>query len=268
MTLEEKIVKQIRKYTTDEIEVGMILGSGWNVIVEQVENPIIIKYENLKGMPTCSVKGHGGNFVIGNLHGKKAIIMQGRFHLYEGYDSATVTLPVRVMKLLGVNLLVVTNAAGGCNADYKPGDIMIIDDHINMTGKNPLIGVKMTDEMPIFIDMSAAYDKELGDVIENVCKENGYGVQRGVYMQLLGPSYETASEVKMARTLGADAVGMSTVQEVILAKYLGMKVVGITCISNLATGISPTKLNHQEVLDVTKQNKVKYEKILTALMQH
>lgn len=262
----ENIAKQIKKRTDLVPEIGLILGSGWGVVCDQIEDGVVIPYSELEGMPTCTVKGHGGNFIIGKLFGKVVCVMQGRFHLYEGHSAKTATLPLFVMKAIGVSKVVITNAAGGVNASYSVGDIMIINDHINLSGDNPLIGVRATDERPIFVDMASIYNKEYIDILSKACEENNIPYHAGTYLQLKGPNYETPAEIRMAQTIGVDAVGMSTVCEVIAARYLNLKVAGISCITNMAAGISKTMLNHKEVLEVTEKNKVNFKVILRELI--
>ncbi len=260
------IAEQIKAKTDIVPEIGLVLGSGWGIVCDFIEEAVVIPYGELDGMPTCTVKGHGGNFIIGKLFGKNVCVMQGRFHLYEGHSAQTATLPLFVMKEIGISKLIVTNAAGGTNPNFKIGDLMIITDHINLSGDNPLIGVRATDDAPIFIDMASIYSKEYIEILKECCERNRIPYQCGTYLQLKGPNYETPAEVKMAQIIGADAVGMSTVCEVIAARYLNLKVAGITCITNMAAGISKTVLNHKEVLEVTNGNKQKFQTVLTELI--
>lgn len=248
-------------------DVAVILGSGLGSLSEEVTNKNIIKYENIPHFPKSTVVGHAGQFVCGNLCGKKVIMMQGRFHYYEGYDMKRVTFPVRVLKYLGVNTIIVTNAAGGVNTNFKPGDLMIIEDHINLSGNNPLIGENIDEMGPRFPDMSCAYNKELVKIAKGVAKEEKINVVSGVYCMMSGPTYETPAEVKMVRTLGGDAVGMSTVPEVIVANHQGMKVLGISCITNMASGILDQPLNHEEVIETSNKVKDKFIRLVKGIIK-
>jgi purine-nucleoside phosphorylase len=238
-------------------DTAIILGSGLGSLAEEIKNGIYISYKDIPFFPVSTVVGHEGRFVYGDLDGKKIIMMQGRFHFYEGYDMNKVTMPVLVLKQLGIKNIIVTNAAGGVNKDFKPGNLMIISDHINFAGTNPLIGKNIEEFGPRFPDMSSAYNKELIKVAEEAASANNIEVVSGVYVMFTGPSYETPAEIRMARTLGGDAVGMSTVPEVIIANYCGLKVLGISCITNMAAGILNQPLNHLEVLETS--NKVSNE---------
>ncbi|GIN85598.1 purine nucleoside phosphorylase [Heyndrickxia sporothermodurans] len=234
-------------------KIGLILGSGLGVLANEIENPVKIKYEDIPNFPVSTVEGHEGQLVFGKLSGKEVVAMQGRFHYYEGYPFDQVTYPVRVMKELGVEVLVVTNAAGGVNKDYEPGDLMIIADHINNMGSNPLIGPNDAKFGPRFPDMSEAYDKKLRLIAKDVASSLNIRIQEGVYVGNTGPTYETPAEVRMIRTMGGDAVGMSTVPEVIVARHSGLKVLGISCISNMASGILDQPLTHDEVIETTEK---------------
>lgn len=251
----KEAVEFIKSKVNYSPEIGVILGSGLGDMAEEVENKIIIKYNDIPNFPVSTVQGHAGQFVIGDYKNKKVIMMQGRFHYYEGNPMQTIVMPVYVMKFLGVEKLIVTNAAGGSNTSFNPGDLMIITDHINFSGDNPLIGENYEEIGPRFPDMSEAYNKELIKTAFSCAEELSLKLRRGVYMMFSGPTYETPAEVKMARTLGADAVGMSTVPEVIAANHCGLKVLGISCITNMAAGILDQSLNHKEVIETS--NKVK-----------
>jgi purine-nucleoside phosphorylase len=217
-------------------------------------------------MPKCTVKGHSGNFILGTISGKKIIIMQGRFHLYEGKTVHEVTLPILIMHMLGINKLILTNSAGGINYNYDIGDIMIIEDHINLSGVNPLIGIKATTELPIFIDMGNCYNNDLKKIAKEICDINNITQFNGVYLQLSGPSYETYAEIKAFRIMGADAVGMSTAVECIFARYLGLKVLGISSITNKAAGMLNEKLDHKDVLSVTNKNSNNYKTLIYGII--
>ncbi|HHW70076.1 MAG TPA: purine-nucleoside phosphorylase [Clostridiales bacterium] len=247
--------KYIEKKITTPPNLGIILGSGLSEIADFVNNPIIIEYKNIPNFPISTVKGHKGRFVVGNLANREVIIMQGRFHYYEGYNPAQIALPVRVMAQLGVKTLIITNAAGGINPKFKPGDLMIIRDHINISGINPLRGENDDSLGPRFPDMTNAYTPELRKKMHSIASKLSIPIHEGVYSLMLGPSYETPAEIKMLSLMGADAVGMSTVPEVIAAVHCGINVVGISCITNMAAGILDKPLSHEEVIctaDMTK----------------
>ncbi len=242
----------IRSTTSVTPEIGLILGSGLGVLGEQLEDAVTIHYADIPHFPVSTVEGHAGELVIGRLQGRNVVLMRGRFHMYEGYEPERTAFPVRVMKALGVKTLLVTNAAGGVNLSYKPGNLMLISDHFNMTGRNPLIGPNDNALGARFPDMSEAYSRRLRAIAKDTAAELGFSVQEGVYVGLLGPNYETPAEIRMFRTLGADAVGMSTVSEVIVARHSGIEVLGISCISNMAAGILDQPLSHQEVMETTE----------------
>lgn len=235
--------------------IGLILGSGLGVLGKEIENAVIINYNEIPNFPTSTVKGHAGRLVIGELEGNNVVAMEGRFHYYEGYTMKEVTFPVRVMKDLGIDTLFVTNAAGGVNLNYSPGDLMLITDHINFGFDNPLIGFNDNNLGPRFPDTSTVYDQGLQGIVKEVAQREKIDLKEGVYMMFTGPTYETPAEIRMARFLGADAVGMSTVPEVIVAAHAGLKVLGISCITNMAAGILAQPLNHEEVVDTANQVK-------------
>ncbi len=241
---------------------GLVLGSGLGVLADEIKNPVVLKYEDIPGFPVSTVEGHAGQLVFGELEGMQVAAMQGRFHYYEGYSLQEVTFPIRVMNALGVKRLLVTNAAGGVNHDFEPGDLMIIDDHINWLGANPLIGENDAELGPRFPDMSSAYSKGLAKIADEAALSLNIRIQRGTYMANTGPAYETPAEVRMARVLGADAVGMSTVPEVIVAVHGGMEVLGISCISNLAAGMLDQPLSHDEVMDTTSKVQEDFLKLM------
>lgn len=248
-------------------EIGLILGSGLGVLADEIENPVKIPYGDIPEFPVSTVEGHAGQLVIGNLGGKTVLAMQGRFHFYEGYPMEKVTFPVRVMKQLGIETLIVTNAAGSVNESFKPGDLMIINDHINMMGTNPLIGPNDERFGPRFPDMSEAYNKELRVKAREIATSLGIDVKEGVYIGNSGPAYETPAEVRMARILGGDAVGMSTVPEVIVARHCGMKVLGISCLTNMAAGILDQPLSHTEVIETTERVKSDFLEFVKAIVR-
>ncbi|WP_413508792.1 purine-nucleoside phosphorylase [Carnobacterium maltaromaticum] len=266
--LQEKIKQAasfIREKGVGEIEIGLILGSGLGELGDEVENAIQIPYETIPNFPTSTVEGHAGQLVYGTLGGKKVLAMQGRFHYYEGYSLEMVTFPVRVMKALGIHSVIVTNAAGGLNLDFTPGELMLITDQINFTGVNPLIGPNDNEMGVRFTDMSQAYDKEYQEIVRNVAKEMNLDLKEGVYMGFTGPTYETPAEIKMARVIGADAVGMSTVPEVIVARHSGLRVIGVSCITNLAAGMQAS-LNHAEVVETTERVKELFKTLVKNIL--
>lgn len=241
---------------------GLMLGSGLGDIAEEIENPVNLSYKDIPNFPISTVKGHKGIMVIGTLCGKKVLCMQGRFHFYEGNSMQKIAYPIRVMKKLGIEKLILTNAAGGVNENFKPADLMLITDHINFMGNNPLIGENIDEIGPRFPDMSECYDKKLRDIALKSAEDKKIDLKQGVYMALTGPSYETPAEIRMARVMGADAVGMSTVPEAIAANHCGIKVLGLSCITNMAAGINKTPLSHIEVIETTKKAKTNFETLV------
>lgn len=233
--------------------IGLILGSGLGVLAAEIEDPVKISYEEIPEFPVSTVEGHQGQLVFGKMKGQNVVAMQGRFHFYEGYSMEEVSLPVRVMKAIGVEILLVTNAAGGINTTFEAGNLMIIQDHINFLPNHPLIGPNEESLGPRFPDMSEAYSKRLIPIAKQSGQELGIDLKEGTYLATTGPAYETPAEVRMMRTLGADAAGMSTVPEVIVARHGGMEVLGISCITNLAAGILDQPLSHEEVIETTKR---------------
>ncbi|NSL50447.1 purine-nucleoside phosphorylase [Calidifontibacillus erzurumensis] len=238
--------------------IGLILGSGLGELADEIENAVIIDYANIPHFPVSTVEGHAGKLVIGLLNGKAVLAMQGRFHYYEGYTMQEVTFPVRVMKGLGIDTIIVTNACGGMNANFKPGDLMIITDHLNMTGTNPLIGPNEAELGPRFPDMSRAYSPELIKLAKETAQKLNISIQEGVYAGISGPSYMTPAELIMLRNLGGDAVGMSTVPEVIVANHMQMKVLGISCVTDMAIGEELEPLTHEQVVEVANRTKPKF----------
>ena len=246
-------------------ELGLILGSGLADSVK-LEAPTVMNYTDIPGFPVSTALGHKSEWVCGTLGGKKVCMMRGRFHLYEGYRPEDIVLPVRVMKLLGVKTLIVTNAAGGVNTGFLPGDLMLINDHINMSGTNPLIGKNLDEMGTRFPDMSRAYDPALGKLAHQAADTLGMTLRDGVYICMSGPSYETPAEIRMARILGADAVGMSTVHEVIAANHCGLRVLGISCITNMAAGILDQPLSHTEVIETGKRVLTSFTSLITTIV--
>ena len=248
-------------------EIAVILGSGLGGYVEALEDARSISYEDIPGFPVSTVPGHAGRWWVGTLHGKRVYMMQGRFHSYEGYDQQTVTLPIRVMSKLGVKTLVVTNASGGVNTSFEPGDLMLIEDFINLSGKNPLTGPNLDEFGPRFPDMCHAYDVELKKLTVKVAGELGIKLQQGVYCWMNGPTFESPAEIRMARVLGADAVGMSTVPETIVARHCGMSVLGLSCITNMAAGILDQPLNHEEVMETGNRVKDTFRALIDGVIK-
>ncbi|MBL4716107.1 MAG: purine-nucleoside phosphorylase [Bacteroidetes bacterium] len=247
-------------------EVGLVLGSGLGILADEIGNAVKIKYEDIPDFPVSTVEGHAGQFVIGDLEGKCVIAMQGRFHLYEGYSLDELTIPIRVMKKLGAEKLFLSNAAGGANLNFKPGDLMIISDHINFSFTNPLTGENLDEFGGRFPDMSNVYDREIISQVKDIASKNDIDLKEGVYFFSSGPCYETPSEVKMAQVLGADALGMSTVPEAIVGIHSGMKITGISCITNMASGILDQPLIHEEVMETTERVKDKFKKLVKAII--
>lgn len=261
-----KAANVIEGKLTKRPEIGLILGSGLGVLADEVKDPVNISYGDIPGFPVSTVVGHAGQLVIGELEGKTVLAMQGRFHFYEGYGLDEVTFPVRVMKQLGIDKVIVTNAAGGVNADFEAGDLMLITDHINNVGTNPLIGPNDEDLGVRFPDMSTAYDPEYQKLTEQVARDLNIKLQKGVYVWNSGPSYETPAEIRMLQKVGGDAVGMSTVPEVIVAQHSGMKVLGLSCISNMAAGILDQPLSHEEVIETTEKVREDFLKLVKEIV--
>lgn len=243
----------IRSKTSQTPKIGIVLGSGLGGLVDIMENKEIIPYSDITHFPVSHVEGHAGNLVFGKIGNQNVVAMQGRFHYYEGFTMKEVTYPVYVMKQLGVESIIITNACGGINKNFKPGDLMLITDYINFSANNSLIGINDERLGPRFPDMTEAYNKELMTKAENVASDLGINCKHGVYNFYPGPCFESAAEIRAFAILGADAVGMSTVPETIAANYLGMKVLGISCITNMATGIAKEKHSHEEVLKTANQ---------------
>jgi purine-nucleoside phosphorylase len=240
---------------------AIILGSGLGQLADRIECAANIPYADIPGFPPSTVAGHAGRLVAGAIDGCDVIALSGRFHLYEGHSAAVAGLPVRVAHALGARALFVSNAAGGIRATLRPGDLMLIDDHINLMWRNPLIGPVVNGDQR-FPDMSAPYDRELLAILRAVALDIGVPVQEGVYAGLLGPSYETPAEVRMLRWMGADAVGMSTVPEVLTARAMGMRVAGVSCITNFAAGMTTHPLSHDEVLEVADKVNETFERLV------
>jgi purine-nucleoside phosphorylase len=245
-------------------KIGIILGSGLGNFVDQVSDKIVIPYKDIPFFKITTVEGHAGQLIFGNIKGVQIVVLQGRVHAYEGHSMEEVVFPVRLLAMLGISILILTNAAGGINLKYQPGDLVIIKDHINLMGKNPLIGPNQSEWGPRFPDMSHAYNLELKDILEETAKSLGQPLQLGVYAGVLGPSYETPAEIKMIRILGADMVGMSTIPETIAANHLGLRVCGVSCITNMGAGIIEQTLKHEDI----KQEAFKVMDLFTNLLTH
>ena len=270
MTLSTRIhnaVSYIRSRTDMTPEIGMILGSGLGDFADTLENRQVIPFTDIPDFPAATVPGHTGAFVFGTKHGKSVVCLQGRLHYYEGQPMPLLTMPVRIMAKLGVKILLLTNAAGGVNKDYRPGDLMLITDHINYSGSNPLIGIHEEEFGVRFPDVTDLYSAGLRLKIKLAAVEAGIVLRQGVYMMFSGPSYETPAEIRMARILGADAVGMSTVPEAIVAAQCGIKVLGVSCITNLAAGVSPNKLSHQEVMETAAAVHDKFHSLVDLILK-
>lgn len=261
-----KCLNSVREKVDFKPEVALILGSGLGDYVEEIQIEATIAYEDIEGFPVSTVAGHKGRFVFGYIGQVPVVIMQGRIHYYEGYPMTDVVLPTRLMGMLGAKTVILTNAAGGVNFDYQPGDFMLIKDHISTAVPSPLIGVN-ADEIGVrFPDMSDIYNRELREQIKEVADGLGIKLQEGVYMQFTGPNYETPSEIKMCRTLGGDAAGMSTACEAMAANHMGLKVCGISCITNMGTGMSSQPLSHAEVQETADRVAEQFKKLITGIV--
>lgn len=229
-------------------QTAVILGSGLGSVADTVENPLVIDYAAIEGFPRTTVAGHSGKMIIGNLGQSEVLCLQGRFHLYEGHHPQVIAEVVNALKTIGIKRLIVTNAAGSLNPDFTPGSLMLISDHINFSGQNPLVGANDDNIGPRFPDMSNAYDRDMRRQAKELADKLGIKLPEGVYLMVLGPNFETAAEIRAFRTLGADAVGMSTVPEVIAAVHAGIKVLAVSAITNFGTGLQSTPLSHEETI--------------------
>ena len=259
----EDCVKAVRKKTDFVPEVALVLGSGLGNYAENINIEAEISYSEIPGFPVSTVPGHAGKFIFGTVGDVKVVCMKGRVHFYEGYDVTDAVLPARLMKMLGAKILFLTNAAGGLGEGFKAGDLMLITDHISLFAPNPLIGANVEELGPRFADMSEVYNKSLQDVIKRCARENNIDLKEGVYCQVTGPSFESPAEIRMLGRLGVSAVGMSTVIEAIAANHMGMKICGISCISNLAAGISEKPLCHEEVQEAADKTAPLFTKLVT-----
>ena len=257
----------IKNKITVEPEIGIILGSGLSHMADEIKEPVYIDYKEIPHFVTSTAPGHKGRFVIGILEGRVVICMQGRLHYYEGHTMKDVTYPVRVMKMLGIKNLLLTNASGGINKSFNVGDLMLIDDHINFLGTNPLIGKNIEEFGPRFCDMTYAYTPELKQIALEASAETGVELKRGTYLATTGPSFETPAEIRMYRTLGADAVGMSTVPEVIVALHSKLNVLAISLITNMAAGILDQPLSEEEVMKIGNLKGKDLQKLVRSIIK-
>jgi purine-nucleoside phosphorylase len=269
LTVEQidEAVDRVRQSTSYQPKIGLILGSGLGSLAESIMDADLISTTDLPNWPKSTVEGHSGRLVIGRLEGQIVLALQGRVHFYEGYSMSQVVFPVRVMQRLGIETLIVTNAAGAVNPDFTPGDLMLITDHLGLLGVNPLIGPNLDVFGPRFPDMSQMYDRALQRIARRVAQENHIPLQEGVYVGLSGPSYESPADLRFLRLAGVDAVGMSTVPEVIAARHGGMRVLGVSGISNKANLDGDTQTSHAEVLEAGKAIAPKLEKLLRAILR-
>ena len=259
----QSCLKAVREKTDFVPEVALVLGSGLGNYAENIKIECEIEYKDIPGFPVSTVPGHAGKFIFGYVGAVKVVCMKGRVHYYEGYDIGDVVLPARLMGMMGAKILFLTNAAGGMGEGFKAGDLMLITDHISCFAPNPLIGANLEELGPRFPDMSEVYKKDLADTIRKVASDNGIELKEGVYAQLTGPSFESPAEIRMLKGLGASAVGMSTVVEAIAANHMGLKVCGVSCISNLAAGISDQPLCHEEVQEAADKAAPLFTKLVT-----
>lgn len=261
-----KCVQKVKKKIDFQPEVALVLGSGLGEYAREMDVKAVVPYEDIPGFPVSTVAGHQGRFLFGYVKQVPVVAMQGRVHYYEGYPITDVVLPVRLMGLLGAKKLILTNAAGGVNFSFNPGTLMVITDHIASMVPNPLIGPNMEGLGTRFPDMSEIYDRKLREIILQAGRNTGVSLQQGVYVQLTGPSYETPAEIRMCRAMGADAVGMSTACEAVAARHMGLRVCGISCITNMAAGMSGQPLNHREVQETADRVAEEFCKLVTEMI--
>ena len=263
----EEAAAEVRRRAGGAVpEVAIVLGSGLGEFAGRLKDAVSIPYGELPHWPASNVIGHEGRLVIGSLGGRRVAALSGRVHFYEGHDLRTVTFATRAVSRLGVKVLILTNAAGGINLQLTPGTLMVIDDHINLLGSNPLVGANEEAFGVRFPDMTEVYSKRLRGVADAVAREQGLPIGHGIYVAVHGPSYETPAEIRFLRTIGADAVGMSTVPEAIVARHMGVEVLGISCISNAAAGVLPQPLNHDEVMEVARQVRDAFAALLEGIV--
>lgn len=258
-------LRSVREKVSFQPEVALILGSGLGDYADGIEIEQVLDYGEIEGFPSSTVAGHKGRFVFGRVQGVPVVVMQGRVHYYEGYPMSDVVLPTRLMGLLGAKKLILTNAAGGLNPDFRPGDFMLLSDHITTGVPSPLIGPNVEELGPRFPDMSEVYSKRMREIVRREAERLGIPLREGVYVQLTGPAYETPAEVRMCRIWGGDAVGMSTACEALAARHIGLEVCGISCIANMAAGISDRPLDHKEVQETADRVSVQFKSLITAV---
>lgn len=263
----DEAVAAIHRTATVTPRLALVLGSGLGSMAEDVADAVSLPYEGIPHYPISTAPGHAGRLVLGTLEGQPVAVMAGRVHMYEGYSARQIVFPLRVLRRLGAQVLIITNAAGGVKTSFTPGTLMVISDHINLTGRNPLVGPNDPALGPRFPDMTDAYTPQLRDLAKEAAKSIGLTLAEGVYLGLQGPSYETPAEIRMARALGADAVGMSTVMEVIAASQMGMRVLGISCITNMAAGILPRKLTEEEVLETAATVRDEFSQLVRGIIR-
>jgi len=262
----EHAARFIRSRSNADVSIAIVLGSGLGGFADELANAVAIPYVDIPGFARATVEGHAGRLVIGDVGGVCVAALQGRFHFYEGYSLEEVTFPIRVLNLLGVRTLILTNAAGTLNIEFTPGSLMVIGDHLNLIGDNPLRGQNDERFGPRFPDLTNTYARELQDIVVNEANAMGLEIRRGIYAGLSGPSYETPAEIHMVRTLGADAVGMSTVPEAIVARHMNMRVVGISCITNLAAGVSDRPVDHSQVMATGERVQESFTELLRRIL--
>ena len=269
MTQEQldESVAHLQNKGFDTPEIGIVLGTGLGQMVDEIENPIEAHYNHIPYFPLATVEFHSGKLIYGSIEGKKVVVMQGRFHLYEGYDFSDVTYPIRVMRQLGITKLFISNAAGAINLDFKKGDMMLIEDHINLQGGSPLAFKNVAEFGDRFVDMSAPYDEKMCQAIEAIAKEEGISLQKGTYASVVGPQLETKAEYRMLKILGADAVGMSTVPEVIVANHLRLPVVAVSVLTDECDPDNLKPINIQEIIEIAGKTEPKMIRIFKALIK-
>lgn len=262
----ETAARTIRASSAAEAQIAIVLGSGLGGFADEFEDSVALPYREIPGFVSSTAQGHAGSLVLGKVEGVPVMAMQGRVHYYEGYSLEEVTFPIRTFKLLGVNTLILTNAAGGVDVQLSQGALMVISDHLNLMGVNPLRGPNDDRFGPRFPDMSEVYSRDLQELATEQARALDINARRGIYAALAGPSYETPAEIHMLRAFGADAVGMSTVPEAIVARHMGMKVLGISCITNMAAGISEAPINHEEVMETGQKVRESFTQLLRGVI--
>lgn len=263
-----KAKEYIRSMYNDKIDIAIILGTGLGSLANDIEDKKVIKYSDIPEFPVSTVAGHVGELIIGKINGKTVLALNGRFHYYEGYGMEQVTFAVRVIKFLGIDKIIVSNAAGGMNPDFNAGDLMIITDHINLIGNNPLIGENYDELGPRFPDMSEAYNRKFIELAYKCAEQLNIEVKKGVYVPVSGPTYETPAELRFLRAIGGDAVGMSTVPEVIVANHMKMKVLGISCITDMAIPDNLEPLDHSKVVETANKSMVKFVALVNEIIKN